>query len=108
MEYLGKGSLADQVGRDGALEWADVARVGVRLAGALETAHRASVLHRDIKPDNILLSDYREPKLADFGIPAWSPPSWRAPVVAEMEAHGWAPCRRWLALHSFTRPVVLD
>jgi len=68
MEYLGKGSLADQVGRDGALAWPDVARTGVRLAGALETAHRASVLHRDIKPDNILLSDYGEPKLADFGI----------------------------------------
>lgn len=68
MEYLGGGSLADAVARDGPMAWEDVARIGVRLAGALETAHRASVLHRDIKPDNVLLSDYGEPKLADFGI----------------------------------------
>ncbi len=68
MEYLSGGSLADRLTRDGALPWQDVARIGVRLAGALETAHRAGVLHRDIKPDNVLLSDYGEPKLADFGI----------------------------------------
>ncbi len=68
MEYLGGGSLADVLARDGTLLWQDVARMGVRLAGALETAHRAKVLHRDIKPDNVLVSDYGEPKLADFGI----------------------------------------
>lgn len=68
MEYLSGGSLADRVERDGTLPWRDVTRIGVGLAGALETAHRAGVLHRDIKPDNVLLSDYGEPKLADFGI----------------------------------------
>ncbi len=42
--------------------------VGVRLAGALETAHRAGVLHRDIKPSNVLITTLGRPALADFGI----------------------------------------
>ncbi len=41
--------------------------IGIKLAGALETAHRAGVLHRDIKPENVLFSAYGEPELADFG-----------------------------------------
>ena len=42
--------------------------VGVRIASAVETAHRAGVLHRDIKPSNILITGYGNPVLADFGI----------------------------------------
>ncbi|MFC6235464.1 serine/threonine-protein kinase, partial [Leucobacter soli] len=41
---------------------------GVRLAGALETAHRAGILHRDIKPSNVLIATTGRPALADFGI----------------------------------------
>ena len=50
------------------MDWREVLDVGVKVAGAIETAHRAGVLHRDIKPENVLISGYDEPKLADFGI----------------------------------------
>jgi serine/threonine protein kinase len=45
----------------------DVLRIGIQVAGAVETAHRAGVLHRDIKPANILISAVGEPGLSDFG-----------------------------------------
>ena len=68
MPYLGNGSLEDLIARNGPLDWGDTLRIGVKLAGALEAAHRADILHRDVKPANILLTDYGEPQLTDFGI----------------------------------------
>jgi serine/threonine protein kinase len=68
MEHVRDGSLADRVRRSGPLPAAQVLDFGVKLAGAVETAHRAGVLHRDIKPENVLLSGYGQPLLADFGI----------------------------------------
>ncbi|MEU0505986.1 protein kinase [Nocardia sp. NPDC005998] len=68
MPYHARGSLDARLRRDGPLSLAEVLHLGVKIAGALETAHRAQVLHRDIKPGNILLTDYGEPALTDFGI----------------------------------------
>ncbi|MEN2737644.1 serine/threonine-protein kinase [Microbacterium sp. X-17] len=48
----------------------EVLSIGVRIASAVETAHRAGVLHRDIKPSNILTTAYGHPVLSDFGIAA--------------------------------------
>src|SRR5665213_146587 len=48
----------------------EVLSIGVRIASAVETAHRAGVLHRDIKPSNILMTAYGHPVLSDFGIAA--------------------------------------
>ncbi|MGW4118976.1 protein kinase domain-containing protein [Nocardia sp. NPDC004711] len=68
MPYATRGSLEQVVRDSGPLSWTDSVRVGVKLAGAIETAHRAEVLHRDVKPANVLLSRYGEPQLTDFGI----------------------------------------
>jgi serine/threonine protein kinase len=68
MAYYPEGSLDDRLGREGAIPWRDVTAIGVKLAGALESAHRHGVLHRDVKPENVLVSSLGEPVLADFGI----------------------------------------
>jgi serine/threonine-protein kinase PknK len=68
MDLMSEGSLNDRIQRDGPMPWPEVLEIGVMVAGALETAHRAGILHLDMKPANLLVSKYGEPKLADFGI----------------------------------------
>jgi hypothetical protein len=68
MEYCSGGSLAHKLARTGALPVTEVVSIGTRLCGALSAAHDAGVLHRDVKPHNVLLTSYGEPALADFGI----------------------------------------
>ncbi|MBB5913495.1 serine/threonine-protein kinase PknK [Nocardia transvalensis] len=68
MPYATHGSLEQLIRDHGPLGWQDSLRVGVKLAGAIESAHRVDVLHRDVKPANVLLSRYGEPQLTDFGI----------------------------------------
>jgi eukaryotic-like serine/threonine-protein kinase len=67
MEYCSGPSLAERYKREPfAVE--DALRTGIRLAGAVATAHAAGILHRDIKPANVLTNDYGWPALTDFGI----------------------------------------
>ncbi|MEU5987723.1 protein kinase [Spirillospora sp. NPDC047418] len=68
MEYFEHGALTDRLAREGPLPVADVLRIGVKMAGALAATHETDILHRDVKPQNVLLSRYGEPALADFGI----------------------------------------
>src|SRR5690349_6923252 len=68
MPYHAHGSLDRLIRAGGPLGWEQVLRLGVKVAGALETAHIGGTLHRDVKPANILLTDYDEPQLSDFGI----------------------------------------
>ena len=60
MEFLQHGSLGDRLKRQGPSPWEEVAQVGVQVAGALHAAHQAGLIHRDIKPDNILIGHFRE------------------------------------------------
>ena len=62
------GAISDRLRPGSGLPVAEVVRVGIKIAGALETAHRAEILHRDVKPQNILITEYGEPALADFGV----------------------------------------
>jgi len=68
MQFHEQGSLDARIRRHGPLPLDELLRLGVRLAGALETAHRLGILHRDVKPANILFTGYGEPALTDFGI----------------------------------------
>ncbi|MGA1826646.1 serine/threonine-protein kinase, partial [Microbacterium sp.] len=76
----------------------EVLTIGVRMASALESAHRAGLVHRDVKPSNILITAFGAPVLADFGISSSLTPAtadqvlamsipWSAPeVIAEQTA----------------------
>ncbi|MFF0633477.1 protein kinase [Nocardia sp. NPDC004151] len=68
MPYHPLGSLDARIRDQGPMPVEAVLSIGVKIAGALESAHRLGILHRDVKPGNILLTDYGEPALTDFGI----------------------------------------
>ena len=67
MEYCSRPSLAERY-KAQPLPVPDAVRTGIRLASAVATAHGAGILHRDIKPGNVLTNDYGRPALTDFGI----------------------------------------
>ena len=68
MPYCAADSLAVRLRRTGPIQWPEALLIGVKLCGALETAHRTGTLHRDIKPANVLVNDYGDPVLSDFGL----------------------------------------
>nr|WP_284434711.1 serine/threonine-protein kinase [Streptomyces sp. TUS-ST3] len=68
MELVRGRSLADVISSEGSLAPREVARIGVEVLAALRAAHSAGVLHRDVKPANVLLADEGRVVLTDFGI----------------------------------------
>ncbi|WP_243231934.1 serine/threonine-protein kinase [Microbacterium sp. CIAB417] len=104
MEYCPRPNLQLRARKE-AFSVAEALRVGIQVAGAVETAHRAGVLHRDIKPANILVTEYNRPALTDFGIASttgaiteatgmsipWSPPeSFGDPPQSGTRSDVWA------------------
>ncbi len=88
MAYMPGGSLEDRLAASGPLPWREAVPICVRMAGALEVAHRADVVHRDVKPDNILLSSFGEPQLTDFGIARIAGgPETRSGIITASLAH---------------------
>ena len=67
MPYLAGGSLADRM-RSGPVAPSEARRIGLAVADALAAAHELGLLHRDVKPANVLFNSYGEAQLADFGI----------------------------------------
>jgi alpha-glucoside transport system substrate-binding protein len=70
MEYLGGGSLQQRLDRGGPMPVAEAISLIKPIAEALGASHQAGIIHKDVKPANILLTDDGSPKLADFGIAA--------------------------------------
>ncbi|MFW6070456.1 MAG: protein kinase domain-containing protein [bacterium] len=68
MEYVHGGTLRDLLDRQGPLPLQQTLNLALELADALSRAHHLGILHRDIKPDNVLLTEEGAPRLTDFGI----------------------------------------
>jgi serine/threonine protein kinase len=124
MEYC-PGSLAHRY-RQEKMSVDESLTIGVKMASALESAHRAGLVHRDVKPSNILITTFGTPVLADFGISSTLAPRgtgdevlamsvpWSAPEVIGEETAGTVASEVWglgatvyslLAGHSpFERP----
>jgi serine/threonine protein kinase len=95
MEDMTGGSLAEAIRKRGPYGWEETVQIGDGLASALEAAHSAHVLHRDVKPENVLFSRYGAAKLGDFGLAAFTEgPETRSAAVMVSVAH--------------TAPEVLD
>jgi serine/threonine-protein kinase len=68
MELADQGSLDNRIENEGTVPELDVLDVGIKMASALAAALKHNLMHRDIKPGNILYNIDREPKLIDFGL----------------------------------------
>ncbi|MEV6911757.1 serine/threonine-protein kinase [Amycolatopsis sp. NPDC051071] len=100
MEYLPSRSLADILDTDGPLAPGKVAKIGVQLAAALAAMHEKGMVHRDLKPGNVLVAEDGTAKLTDLGIAQWAEvtrtgggldvgtPGYVAPEMAEGQPAG--------------------
>jgi tRNA A-37 threonylcarbamoyl transferase component Bud32 len=79
MELIDGETLADRIGREGRLPPEEAARIAADVADALQAAHEAGVIHRDVKPGNVMLDGRGHVRVMDFGIAA---ASWAAPITA--------------------------
>ncbi|MEV1285813.1 protein kinase [Micromonospora sp. NPDC049679] len=68
MEYVASRSLQDVLASDGPVSSVRAAEIGLGVLGALRAAHRSGVMHRDVKPGNVLLGDDGRVVLTDFGL----------------------------------------
>ncbi len=68
MELVKGKTLKEIIVEDGALSWKWSVKVAMQIAAALETAHKNNIIHRDIKPHNIIITEEGVAKVTDFGI----------------------------------------
>lgn len=68
MEYVDGMTLKEYINKHGALNWQDTIKITIQICSAIEHAHKNNIVHRDIKPHNILLTKEGIAKVTDFGI----------------------------------------
>ncbi|MGW3914143.1 serine/threonine-protein kinase [Streptomyces sp. NPDC005070] len=91
MELCPGGSLGDRLHRHGPLSVKEARDIGLGIADALAAAHAAGVLHRDIKPGNIMVNRYGGAALTDFGLAAMPRPGRDLSVTREALTPAYAP-----------------
>ena len=68
LDYMEGGSLAQRIKREGRIPWDEAVRITRQVAEALAFAHDQGIVHRDVKPSNILFDGFGDAYLADFGV----------------------------------------
>lgn len=68
MDYVSGGTLSDRIKAQGRLSVDEAVKIAMQIAAALDVAHRNGLVHRDVKPDNIMFDADGTPKLADLGV----------------------------------------
>lgn len=91
LELCSNGSLADRLREHGAFTVEAARDIGVRIADALAAAHSAGVLHRDVKPGNIMINQFGAVALADFGLAAMPRPGHELSATREALTPAYAP-----------------
>ncbi|KUO09452.1 serine/threonine-protein kinase [Streptomyces sp. DSM 15324] len=91
LELCPGGSLGERLHRQGALPPKEARDIGVGLADAVAAAHAAGVLHRDIKPGNVMVNRYGGVALTDFGLAAMPRPGRELSVTREALTPAYAP-----------------
>lgn len=86
MEFMDGGSVCPPE-KGGTLTPDEVAQVGIAIGTALQAAHDAGIIHRDVKPKNVLKNSFGQIKLCDFGIAAVSSPKARRTRTASLSLH---------------------
>ncbi len=87
MEYLDGETLKDRIAR-GPLSEPECIAYSIQIASALEAAHAAHIVHRDIKPGNLFLTADGRVKVLDFGLAQWRPPGSAAEAITSLTLAG--------------------